>query len=107
MAETEVIVATDRWKTLKRVLPEDVYLAIKGFEKAVGEQIGGHKHFIQTTQEGSLQIGCEVHTFEEWEEKAELLGKENGYSAMDVEIYKLHIALLAKVSKLLWAKKEK
>lgn len=50
MAETEVIVATDRWKTLKRVLPEDVYLAIKGFEKAVGEQIGGTESIGSSVQ---------------------------------------------------------
>lgn len=50
MAETEVIVATDRWKTLKRVLPEDVYLAIKGFEKSVGEQIGGTESIGSSVQ---------------------------------------------------------
>ena len=67
--------------------------------------IFGHKHYIQTTNYGKLQIGCKVHTFEEWTEKAESLGSENGYSPLDVKIYKLHIAHIEKVSKLLWSKK--
>ncbi len=70
-------------------------------------QIFGHKHFIQTTQDGNLRIGCEEHSFDEWRELAEELGGENGYSALDVEIYKLHIEHVERISKLLWnAKKE-
>jgi hypothetical protein len=65
-------------------------------------QILGHKHAMWTTQEGLLKIGCHTLTFKEWEEKAEAIGKENGYSALDVEIYRLHIAHLEKVSRLLW-----
>ena len=69
-------------------------------------QILGHKHYIQTTQDGKLRIGCEEHTFGEWREIAEDLGTQNGYSALDVEIYKLHIEHAERISKLLWDKKE-
>lgn len=41
MSETEVIVAADEWRTIKRVLPRDIYEAIKGFEQAIGREIGG------------------------------------------------------------------
>ena len=70
-------------------------------------QILGHKHFLQTTQDGSLRIGCEERSFEEWlaEGFAEKIGKENGYSDTDVELYKLHIQHMQRSSQLLWKKK--
>ena len=67
----------------------------------------GHKHFLQTTSGGKLQIGCHIKTLAEWEEHAEEIGKAENYSALDIEIYRLHIAHIAKVSRLLWASKEK
>jgi hypothetical protein len=69
-------------------------------------QILGHKHYIQTTPDGKLRIGCHTKTFEEWEMEAESVGKENGYSALDIEIYRAHIEHVAKVSRLLWNAKE-
>ena len=69
--------------------------------------IMGHKHPLWTTQSGKLCIGCHVHTFSEWERHVEKIGEAEDYSAIDVEIYKLHIAHLKKVSELLWNKKEK
>ena len=69
-------------------------------------QIIGHKHPMCTTQEGQLQIGCHTHSFDEWREIADDLGKREGYDATDIEIYKLHIEHMEKVSKLLWAKGE-
>lgn len=65
-------------------------------------QIVGHKHFLQTTQSGDLRIGCHVRTFEEWERTAEAAGRAEGYSDIDIEIYKLHIAHIAQVARLLW-----
>jgi hypothetical protein len=64
----------------------------------------GHKHYLQTTHDGKLRIGCYIHTFEEWEAPgmAEQIGKENGYDALAIEIYKLHIAHAARISRLLW-----
>ena len=89
----------------------DAYLAGANLRGAKGIklfpiQISGHKHFISTTQEGTLSIGCEEHSFEEWKTIAEKIGEENGYSALDVEIYKLHIEHAERVSKLLWNKKD-
>lgn len=67
-------------------------------------QIAGHRHFIQTTGDGQLQIGCEVHSFEAWKQipLAEELGAQNEYSALDVKIYELHIEHTERISKLLW-----
>ena len=78
----------------------------KGLEK-FPIQIGGHKHWLSTTHDGRLQIGCHVYTFEQWQEHADAIGKKEGYSPLDVEIYKLHIEHILKISRLLWnAKKE-
>ena len=65
-------------------------------------QIGGHKHWLITTQDGKLKIGCHVYSFAQWEKHAEAIGKRDGYSPLDIKIYKLHIAHIRKVSKLLW-----
>jgi hypothetical protein len=69
-------------------------------------QIFGHKHSLSTTQDGKLRIGCHLKTFEEWEVEAEKIGKDNGYSHLDIEIYKLHVAHVAKVARLLWTQKK-
>ena len=71
-------------------------------------QIGGHKHWLCTTHDGNLKIGCHVYTFDQWQDHADSIGKKEGYSPLDIEIYKLHIDHIRKVSALLWnAKKEK
>jgi hypothetical protein len=70
-------------------------------------QIGGHLHWLCTTHDGNLQIGCHVYSFEDWQEHANSIGKKEGYSKLDIKIYKLHIEHILKVSRLLWnAKKE-
>ena len=89
----------------------DAYLRGANLEDAQGIdkfplQIGGHKHWLITTPQGNLQIGCHSHTFDYWIEYAEDIGKSEGYSDLDVEIYKLHIEHIAKISRLLWAKKK-
>src|SRR6266404_5437938 len=68
----------------------------KGLEK-FPIQIGGHKHWLCTTHDGRLQIGCHVYTFEQWQEHADAIGKKEGYSPLDVEIYKLHIEHILKI----------
>jgi len=68
-------------------------------------QIGGHKHWLCTTPDGQLQIGCHVYSFEDWQEHAEAIGRKEGYSPIDVEIYKLHIDYILKISRLLWNQK--
>jgi len=65
-------------------------------------QISGHKDWLITEHDGKLRIGCHVHTFEQWIKNAEKIGKAEGYSDLDIEIYKLHIKHLRKVSQLLW-----
>jgi Pentapeptide repeats (8 copies) len=69
-------------------------------------QVLGHKHALSTTADGKLRIGCHVHSFDDWFLHAEEIGAAEGYSAIDVEIYKLHIQHIAMVSRLLWAKKK-
>ena len=68
-------------------------------------QIGGHKHWLITTQDGWLKIGCCVYTFDEWRRHGEKIGKAEGYTALDIEIYKLHIKHIEKISRLLWNQK--
>src|SRR6185437_15975293 len=51
-------------------------------------QIPGHKHAMWTTQDGQLQIGCHKYSFDQWEKKAESIGKSEHYSSLDIEIYK-------------------
>ena len=65
-------------------------------------QILGHRHFLQTTADGKLQIGCHTHTLDRWIKNAEKIGEVEGYSSLDIEIYKLHIKHIAKVARLLW-----
>jgi hypothetical protein len=67
-------------------------------------QLLGHKHYMQTTPDGKLQIGCHIHSFKEWERHANEIGEAEEYSPLDIEIYKLHIAHIKKVSELLWDK---
>ena len=69
-------------------------------------QILGHKHTLATTADGKLRIGRHVLSFEDWYLHAEKISADEGYSAIDVEIYKLHIQHIAMVSRLLWAKKK-
>jgi hypothetical protein len=70
-------------------------------------QILGHKHFLQTTSDGNLQIGCHEKTFGEWGAKAEEIGKAEGYSKLDIAIYRKHIRHIEEISKLLWVKSKK
>jgi uncharacterized protein YjbI with pentapeptide repeats len=91
---------------LKGAYLKGAYLkGAKGLDK-FPLQIGGHKHWLITTPEGKLQIGCHVRTFAQWEKNAENIGAVENYSPLDIEIYKLHIAHLEKVSRLLWNAKE-
>src|SRR5260370_170681 len=36
-------------------------------------QIGAHRHWLCTTHDGKLQIGCHVHSFEQWKKRAETI----------------------------------
>ncbi len=86
---------------------EGAYLGGANLDKNFPIQIGGHKHWLITNSAGNLQIGCHSHTFDWWIENAEKIGEKEGYSALDIEIYKLHIEHIIKVSRLLWNQKEK
>jgi hypothetical protein len=70
-------------------------------------QIGGHKHWLCTTGDGQLRIGCHVYSFEDWQKHADAIGRKEGYSALDVEIYRKHIQHIKEISELLWKKQEK
>ena len=68
-------------------------------------QIGGHKHWLITTPDGQLQIGCHVYPFDYWLANAEPIARIEGYSELDIAIYKLHIEHVAKIARLLWNSK--
>jgi hypothetical protein len=78
----------------------------KGIDK-FPVQILGHKHFLQTTSDGNLRIGCHEKTFGEWEAEAGEIGKAEGYSKLDIAIYRKHIRHIEEISKLLWAESKK
>ena len=94
-------------ETLKLAVELGVKSGANLYEANLGDskfpiQILGHKHFMQTTADGKLQIGCHIHTLEQWKKNAEKIGAAENYSHLDIEIYKLHIAHIIKVSQLLW-----
>jgi len=101
-------IETENWKlALEAAVKSGAYLQGAAGTEKFPIQIGGHHHWLCTTHDGNLQIGCHVYTFEQWQEHAEAIGKKEGYSPLDIEIYKLHIEHIFKISKLLWNAKEK
>ena len=67
-------------------------------------QIFGHKHPLVYLN-GNLRIGCHELTLEQWRNKAEKIGAKEGYSPLDIEIYKLHIEHITRCAQLLWPAK--
>jgi hypothetical protein len=66
--DTENIVAEDGWRTIKRVLPRDVYLELIRFESVVAQEIGCG----ETSIGGSVQVWSVItHVLREHE--AELI----------------------------------
>jgi hypothetical protein len=57
--ETENIVAGDRWATLKRVIPHDIYDEVVRFESLVAQEIGCGETGIG----GSVQIWSVITHF--------------------------------------------
>ena len=66
--------------------------------------IQGHRHPLTLSSHGQITIGCCTHSIEQWKENAKKIGDVQGYSPLDIEIYKLHIEHIAKVARLLFAK---
>jgi len=67
--------------------------------------IQGHKHSLSLCAHNKIAVGCKVHTLDEWPEMPEEIGKQHGYSHLDIEVYRLHLAHMAKVARLLWPTK--
>lgn len=62
-------------------------------------QIQGTKHFFNVASDNEITIGCERHTFEEWLEKYDEIGRNNNYSDEDITEYKKYIDLAASLIK--------
>ena len=63
-------------------------------------QIQGSKHFITECKKGHLKIGCIELSFEQWKEKFEEVGKDQGYNDKQIQEYGLYIDLAIKLSQL-------
>jgi hypothetical protein len=61
--------------------------------------IQGSKHPATNTKRGSIAIGCEIHTFDEWLKSYEILGKVAGYSPKQIKEYKAIIDLFVKIGR--------
>jgi hypothetical protein len=61
--------------------------------------IQGSKHAATNAKYGHIAIGCEVHTFAEWQEQFQAIGKANGYTEAEIAEYKMIIDLFCKLGK--------
>ena len=59
----------------------------------------GSKHAVTNCAFGKIAIGCEVHTFSEWQAQAEEIGKRNGYSGAEIAEYKAIIDFMVRLGK--------
>jgi hypothetical protein len=64
--------------------------------------IGSVKHSLYFVHPDTIVVGCQQHSIAEWREQIDKIGVENGYSPLEIEVYKLHIEHLARVAQLLW-----
>jgi NDP-sugar pyrophosphorylase family protein len=61
--------------------------------------IQGSKHAATNAKYGHIAIGCEVHTFAEWQEQFQIIGEANGYTEAEIAEYKMIIDLFCKLGK--------
>ena len=61
--------------------------------------IQGSQHSLTNSSYGKLTIGCETHTFDEWLENFETIGKKNGYTKIEIVEYHEYIKLFKKVGR--------
>ena len=59
-------------------------------------QIQGTRHFVNCGSHTAIQIGCYRQTAKEWEKSFEQVGNENGYTAGQIEEYKIYIDVCKK-----------
>jgi YdcK Beta solenoid repeat len=60
-------------------------------------QIRGSKNFINEASKTVIQIGCQAGTADWWAKNRVELGKKNGYSASQIEEYRMYLKLIADV----------
>ena len=60
-------------------------------------QIQGRRHFVCTHKHFHLKIGCHEYSFEYWKKNYKAIGKEAGYSAIEIKEYGLYIELAIKI----------
>jgi hypothetical protein len=60
-------------------------------------QIQGTRHLV-IFAEGLVQIGCFRMALSEWEEKADMIGKESGYTPDEIAEYKRYLRWIKEVS---------
>ena len=59
----------------------------------------GSKHHICQCNTNKIKIGCIIKTFDEWLERFEEIGKENGYTKTEIIEYKIIIDAIININK--------
>ena len=62
-------------------------------------QIQGSAHFAANCKYGYISIGCEVHTFAEWNSNYKTIGAKHGYTDEQIKEYKAIIDLFCKIGR--------
>ena len=58
--------------------------------------IQGSKHSLTNCKNGHITIGCETHTFEEWEKNYREIADKNNYTGAEIKEYYEHIKYMIK-----------
>ena len=61
--------------------------------------IQGSRHAATNCSYGHISIGCEIHTFIEWEKLYKSIGLSHGYSPAEILEYEAIITLFAKIGR--------
>jgi hypothetical protein len=61
--------------------------------------VQGSKHECSNVKHGYIAIGCETHTFAEWQVNFESIGRANGYNTKQIAEYKAIIDLFVAIGR--------
>jgi len=60
--------------------------------------IQGTKHSVTHCGPDQIAIGCEIHSFSEWLEQYETIGRKNGYTKEEIQEYFIYINTIKDIS---------
>jgi hypothetical protein len=59
--------------------------------------IQGSKHSLTNSKNGYITIGCETHSFEDWEKNYREISEKNSYTGAEIKEYYEHIKYMIKM----------